>query len=254
MVGIHTSDPTNSAKPHNSQAGVSIPARHTRATTIHGTTRRAMSAVRAALSASLSVLGCTTPSPQSTHVSSPETYSHRSLSTAPLTAASLERRSVPAQSLSLMLPEGNLWRARTTGTYYHATHSETASELWVKRWRQGQLVNPERCAAQAGLWRPELAAPNRPSVELASHTSMQRPAGYHTDVKVHVWADATSWRAQLTASGASIRECFSYVYTTRAPRSPLGRAIVAQRLQVMQKALAETEVAGANVESAPRSR
>jgi hypothetical protein len=74
------------------------------------------------------------------------------------------------------------------------------------------------------------------------------PPEYRTQVNVAVWPDGETWRAQLTASGAAIRECFSYVYRTQAPRSPLGRAVVTQRLDVMREALDATRVTGATVD------
>jgi hypothetical protein len=157
-----------------------------------------------------------------------------------MTTSRWARRLLSAQSLYVTLPEEDSWQGRNDGTYFHATHSETASQLWVKRWRQGELTNAERCAAQAKLWRPDLA---RKSDAGAASRLVQAPAEYHTQVNVQLWSDDESWRGQLTANGASIRECFTYVYRTRAPRSPLGHAIVQQRLEVMQKALGQTATA-----------
>lgn len=193
-------------------------------------------------------LGCGAPSTHAPFASSPASTPSL-VSLAPLTAASLTLEHVPSQSLSLRLPEANLWRSGSDGTYYHATHVETASDLWIKRWRQGQVVSAAECAAQSALWRPELAVPNveqlkTPSASLVIHA----PPDYHTQVNVTVWADGANWQAQLTASGASLRECFSYVYRTRAPRSPLGRAVVSQRLKVMRDSLAETRVTGATTD------
>lgn len=155
----------------------------------------------------------------------------------PLTETATGWVAANSQSLALALPEPMLWKAGQTGTYFHATHADTRSHLWVKRWRQGELTSAARCWAQSLLWRPQLAAP-----QLAPQrtTTLQVAGDYHTEVNVHVWSDGETWRGQLTASGASIRDCMAYVYRTNAPRSPLGRAVVEQRTSAMLSALRAT--------------
>lgn len=193
------------------------------------------------------VLGCSAPSPPVSHVSSPAPDGPR-VSLTPLTASSLTEHMAPAQSLVVALPEAALWQVRDEGTYFHAVHPETSSELWVRRWRQGQLVNSDECAAQSALWRPDLVRPNGPQVETQRRDDViDAPPTYRTAVNVRWWAEDEVWNAQLTASGAAIRECFTYVYRTRAPRSPLGRAVLEQRLNVMRSALASTRITGVTV-------
>lgn len=184
------------------------------------------------------VLGCGAPSSPSSPHTSPARKPTGSL--VPLTAAHPTRHLVASQSLLLLLPEATRWQGQREGTYYRAVHLDTASELWVKRWRQGELVNAEQCAAQSLLWRPELAGPNESPVQTSIARVTTIPPGYRTRIDVQVWEDGETWRGQLTASGASIRDCFAYVYRTRAPRSPLGRAVVQQRIDVMQNALRAT--------------
>lgn len=155
----------------------------------------------------------------------------------PLTETATGWVAANSQSLALALPEPMLWKVRRVGTYFHASHADTRSELWVKRWRQGELTSAARCQTQSLLWRPKLAAPQTAPLRT---TTLRVANDYHTEVNVHVWSDGETWRAQLTASGASIRDCFAYVYRTDAPRSPLGRAIVEQRANAMLSALRAT--------------
>lgn len=200
-------------------------------------------------SVTLLVLACSATAPKPVHVSSPAPNASI-VSLTPLTATTLTHRTASAQSLSIALPEANLWQTGNQGTYYHAVHSETASELWVKRWRQGEVVSSNQCAAQSALWRPDLVPPNgEPSETLRNEETLDVPSTYHTQVGVQVWPAGDFWHGQLTASGAAIRECFAYVYRSRAPRSPLGRAVVNQRLSAMRQALAATRVIGATVDA-----
>jgi hypothetical protein len=111
-------------------------------------------------------------------------------------------------------------------------------------------VSSDRCAAQSALWRPDLAPPNGPQVETQRGDEViDAPPSYRTAVSVRSWAEGDVWHTQLTASGAALRECFTYVYRTRAPRSPLGRAVIEQRLNVMQAALSATRTTGVTVDT-----
>lgn len=195
------------------------------------------------------VLGCGAPSTQPPHLGSPPPNPTPGASLAPLTAATFSQRLAPEQSLALALPEASLWQMRNEGTYTRAAHAETASELWVKRWRQGEVVSAANCEAQSLLWRPELGAPSELHAPSSSTPILHAPADYHTHVDVRIWADGETWRGQLTATGAAIRECFAYVYRTRAPRSALGRAVVEQRLGVMRRALEATRVTSRTTEA-----
>lgn len=164
----------------------------------------------------------------------------RVLSLAPLTAVPRRPLLVREQLLYLALPEPTLWNSNHEGTYFHAVHPETASALWVKRWRQGELVSPAQCQQQSDLWRPGLTPP--PASAPVTSAELSAPVGYHTQVFTYQWAEGNAWHGQLSASGALIRDCFVYVYLTSAPRSPLGKATIDQRLNVMLDALADTRI------------
>lgn len=197
------------------------------------------------------VVACGAASTQSAHVSSPAPPPSM-VSLTPLTAGRFEERLAPTQSLVLVLPEAKLWRTGSDGTYYHAAHTETASELWAKRWRQGEVVGPHQCAAQSALWRPDLTPPNGSYSQTPNAPEVvDAPPGYHTRSQADVWEAGDAWYAQLTATGVAVRECFTYVYRTRAPRSPLGRAVVTQRVKVMSRALAATRTTSPTVAREP---
>lgn len=181
-------------------------------------------------------LGCVAPTKTAAPSSPVPVPAHAALS--PLTETAIAWVAASSQSLSLALPESMLWRTGRVGTYFHATHAETHSELWVKHWRQGVLTTAAQCQAQSLLWRPLLAPPDA----AARATVLHAPLDYHTQVNVSVWPEGETWRAQLTASGAAIRDCLVYVYRTDAPRSPLGRTVVEQRVSAMLSALEATRL------------
>ncbi len=162
-----------------------------------------------------------------------------SLSLSPLTATPGVGVFLAEHSLSIALPEPKLWQVNKVGTYARASHTETASVLWLKRWRQGERVSVASCEHQSRLWQPGLAPPVTPPTRRLTLTA---PAHYHTAVTVHEWRDGDTWHGRLTANGAAIRDCISYVYLTRAPDSPLGKAIVTQRVDVMLDALRSARI------------
>lgn len=146
---------------------------------------------------------------------------------APLVTSARSPVSLRRQGLVVELPEGELWRSTQRGTFTLARHAETASELWVKRWHQGELVSTATCAHQAQLWQPTVEAPEHPPERTLT---VEHPTGYHTSVTLHGWSNGDTWFGQLTAHGAAIRDCLTFVYKTRAPASSLGKAVVDQRL------------------------
>jgi hypothetical protein len=162
-----------------------------------------------------------------------------SLSLSPLTATPAVGVFLPEHSLSVALPEPKLWQVNKVGTYARGSHPETASVLWLKRWRQGERVSVVSCEHQSRLWQPRLAPPVTPPTR---RLTLNAPANYNTVVTVHEWRDGATWHGRLTANGAAIRDCISYVYLTRAPDSPLGRAIVTQRVDVMLDALRSVRI------------
>lgn len=163
----------------------------------------------------------------------------RSSPATPLTKSRRAPLLLAPHSVTLSLPERELWQVNEVGSYARAYHAETSSELWIKRWSEGERVNTAACARQSQLWRPRLAAPSTPTNRQLERTIA---ADYHVEIQLHQWADDGSWHGQLTANGAAIRDCLSYVYFTHAPDSPLGRAVVAQRLDVMLEVLEELSV------------
>lgn len=179
--------------------------------------------------------GCAVHSPASKHAE--ETQSLRQSRAAlptPLTTSRNAPLFLPSHSVTLSLPERELWQVNEVGSYFRAFHAETAGELWVKRWSEGERVSALTCTRQSQLWRPSLAAPSTPATRRLERSIA---VDYHTEILLHQWADADVWRGQLTANGGAIRDCLTYVYFTHAPNSPLGRAIVAQRLEVMLEVL-----------------
>lgn len=152
----------------------------------------------------------------------------------PLTTSRRAPLLLTSHSVMLALPERELWQVNEVGSYSRASHAETSGELWVKRWSEGERVNPTTCARQSQLWRPRLAAPSMPSTR---HLERTIATDYHVEIQLHQWADHGSWHGRLTANGAAIRDCLSYVYFTHAADSPLGRAVVTQRMGVMLEVL-----------------
>lgn len=169
-----------------------------------------------------------------------------SLTVAPLTAARQASVFIQEHSLAIPLPEPKLWQVNKVGTYARGTHTETASVLWLKRWRQGERVSFDSCAHQSRLWQPKLVPP---AIAPTRELTLTAPDDYHTRIAFHEWRDGVIWHGQLTAHGAAIRDCISYIYLTKAPNSPLGKVIVAQRLNAMLDALEN-----ARVQSAPIDR
>lgn len=153
---------------------------------------------------------------------------------APLVTSAGSPVSLRRQGVVFELPEAELWRLTQRGTFTLARHDETASELWVKRWYQGERVSAATCAHQAQLWQPAVNLPDHPPERTLT---LQHPTGYHTVVSLHGWSNGETWHGQLTAHGAAIRDCLTYVYRTRAPASSLGKAVVNQRLRALLESL-----------------
>jgi hypothetical protein len=163
----------------------------------------------------------------------------RSSPATPLTTSRRAPILLAPHSVTLSLPERELWQVNEVGSYSRAYHAETSGELWVKRWSEGERVNSAACARQSQLWRPRLAAPSMPPSRQLERTIA---TDYHVEIQLHQWADDGSWHGRLTAHGAAIRDCLSYVYFTHAADSPLGRAVVVQRMDVMLEVLEDLNV------------
>jgi hypothetical protein len=153
---------------------------------------------------------------------------------APLVTSSRSPVSLRRQGVVIELPEAESWQIAQRGTFTLARHAETASELWVKRWHQGERVSTATCAHQAELWQPAVKMPE-PAPERT--LTLEQPADHHTAVTLHGWSNGDTWYGQLTAHGAAIRDCLTFVYQTRAPASSLGKAVVNQRLRAVLDSL-----------------
>ncbi len=133
-------------------------------------------------------------------------------------------------AVSLLLPDAQRWRAAPRDSWWSIAHEPTHSVLELKRWRADGLVRPDDCEADAMLWRPELRDAGKPVVE---ERRFMTEAEVEFALRVHAEAGHDgSTRGRVHAHGASLRECLSFVFTTRAVGGD-APAIVAERLQLV---------------------
>lgn len=166
--------------------------------------------------------------------------SNATASPAPLVDAAWRAYSLPSHSLRIYLPEGQHWTSHVDGTFWRARHEATDSTLLVKRWREGRLVDARDCEQQALLWKPVM---QRPHVVALQDSRLQTLGGYHAHASTYIDTEPKAGLIQgtLIAHGASVRDCFSFWFSTRANVSPQSAEVVRTRLQLMYRALQRLE-------------
>ncbi len=110
-------------------------------------------------------------------------------------------------------------------------HAASASELLIALWREGDIMNHQRCERHARMLR-EL--PTR-GEGLLSRRTVAVPSGFDTQVDVgfSVAGPGAAIAGWALAFGGLGRECFAFIYRTRATGADAER-IVGDRLAVMQ--------------------
>ncbi len=122
-----------------------------------------------------------------------------------------------AQRLSFALPEAKRWRNTSYGSWWGARHRESGSDLELKRWNAGQLVDATDCALEAQRSNPRFRLRPEEFEGQPESTIAGRFRGH--------WlrrSSATRNHAQveLLAIGFSLRECFALRF--RAQEGALG--------------------------------
>jgi len=121
-------------------------------------------------------------------------------------------------------------------SYFKATHRPSGSLLYVRKWRLASVATFDACKADLELTLPkELVVDRRRSTELES-PELHGPAPFRTRVETFVRVDkpksaddpgaATGW---LFAVGVHTRDCFGFVFGTRATGAEAG-SVVGDRL------------------------
>src|SRR5690606_30831809 len=162
-------------------------------------------------------------------------------SPAPLVDAAWRAYALPSHSLRVYLPEGQHWTSGVDGTFWRANHEATGSTLLVKRWREGRLVDARDCEQQALLWKPVM---QRPKSVALQNSRLQTLGDYYSDASTYIDAEQKAGlvRGTLIAHGASVRDCFSFWFSTQANVSPQSAEVVEARLKVMYRALQRMEL------------
>jgi len=137
--------------------------------------------------------------------------------------------------LSFPVPDRDGWKLGGEGKsrFVTLTHGATGSVIVFARWRAPELMNRQRCAAQAHLWR-ELpgAASDLDEAEL-----IERPRGYDTGVAVGFSRGRRDGASGYAAAfGALGRSCLAVVFRTEA-RGPEAERLVGERLAVIRTAV-----------------
>jgi len=135
--------------------------------------------------------------------------------------------------MRLKLPRSAGWKIDDTKSrWLSATHGEDGSSLLVRLFRDENRMNREKCEVKARSFR---ALPKREGAEIMAEELVDVPAGFDTRADVGVLTDGKGGLfGFILAFGGSGRECFAYVYVTRA--EGIGSdAVVADRLAEMME-------------------
>lgn len=135
----------------------------------------------------------------------------------PLMDREWRRVRLRAQQLELALPEAPAWRVSARDSWWRVTHERAQSELEVKAWNQGTLVDARDCELQARLWKPAL--PQARATQVIAHEVQTRVAGYVSEVWVLAEAAPGTAEAQVMLSllvfGGELRSCLALHFRTQ---------------------------------------
>lgn len=137
--------------------------------------------------------------------------------------------------LSFPVPDRGGWKLDGGGKSRFVTlrHAESGSEILFARWRAAEVMNRQRCAEQAHLWRELPSA----DADFDRADLIEVPVGYDTGVAVdfaRVGQDGASGYA--AAFGALGRNCLAIVFRTAA-QGPDAERRVGERIAVFRTAV-----------------
>lgn len=133
--------------------------------------------------------------------------------------------------LRLRLPESSSWKIDDTRSpWLSAAQPAAGSSLLLRLWRGENRMSRAKCEELARGFRK---LPTRDGAEMLSEQLVDVPPGFDTRAEVGVTADSKGGLfGFILAFGGSGRQCFAYVYVTRA-EGPSADQVVGDRLAEM---------------------